>query len=137
MNTIKSLGLALVLAVVGNCFIACGSDDLPSEVAIKFIKEVSNGDSDDALDMLELPEGLKDGEVDIAKGKLKLAIANVYEYSEEQGGIKNIELLKADKGDNFYNIELKVIYENGIEQKARVILTKIDNEWKVRDFNFR
>lgn len=137
MNVLKALVLALMLGVVGAVFSACGSDELPSEVAINFYKEVADGDSDDAFKMLVLPEDMKDGEADIAKGKLKLAIAKIHEYSEEQGGVKTIELLEANKqgkdGDK-YGIGLKIIFENGIEKNAWVSLQKVDDEWRVSNF---
>lgn len=138
MNVFKGLVLALVLGVVGAVFSACGSDELPSDVAIQFYKEAAVGDSDDAFDMLALPEDLKEGEADIAKGKLKLAIAKVHEYAAEQGGVRTIDLLEANKkgadGDK-YSIKMKVIYENGIEQTKWVALKRISGKWKVDDFN--
>lgn len=126
---IFALGLGL-LAACGN------SADNPEKVAETFFKEMLEGDSGKAVDLIYLPpemqqQGVKEEDV---KGKLGMMFAAIREEVAKQGGIDSIkadgvQYTNADKTEATVDITIKP--KNGDGETETIPLIKTDKGWKL------
>lgn len=126
---IFALGLGL-LAACGN------SADNPEKVAETFFKEMLEGDSSKAVNLIYLPpemqqQGVKEEDV---KGKLGMMFAAIREEVAKQGGIDSIkadgvQYTNADKTEATVDITIKP--KNGDGETETIPLIKTDKGWKL------
>ena len=123
----------LVLLMTITAF-SCGSSssgNSPSDAVEKLFKYIKAGDYDNALSMFYFEEDEELSEADTQKLKALLMAQN--EEYEEKGGLKDIEILaeNVDSDGTSGDVDFKIIFGKGDEDKQSYDLQKIDGRWKL------
>ena len=126
-----------MLALMTGLLVACGGGtDDPANVAETFFKELLQGDTAKAVDLIYLPpEAQQNGmsEKDV-KDKLTLMFSSAKAKLDKQGGIDsikagNVSYTNSDKTEATVEITIKL--KNGAENKDTIAVIKTDKGWKV------
>lgn len=133
MKKIISVILTILLS---SMLIACGSSK-PEDVALNYVKAAFDGDADEMLSQIYIPDSAKQrpGSEEIITGKIKAGASKAKEQAERKGGVKNIEVVEKeiDEANGLAKVVVNVKFKNDQSQSdsSRVKLIKNDNKWKV------
>jgi hypothetical protein len=123
--------LAFVLTITA---ISCGSGSSgssPSDAVETLFKNIKAKDYDKAMSMFSFEEGEELSEADMQKIKA-LLMAESEEY-EKKGGLKDIEIVNetVDSDGTSGEVDFKIIYGNGDEDKRNYDTKKVNGKWKL------
>lgn len=125
--------LYLFLALVAMITItACGGPKTPSEVAVKSLKLVVDGDFDDFLKLTNLTDEEKKEFLEDYSSDAK---ENIEMMKSETGGVDSIVALEENIDDEgtSCSVEIKITLKNGTEFTNKVKLIKVDDRWCLRN----
>jgi len=143
MRTFFNVLLSICLAVGLS---ACGSpSDVPEQMGKDFFTAVYDGDSDKALQILDIQnvanENLKNDSKfggaalnEMMNGKIKGMVAQQKKKTDERGGLKDVKVVKTElnKEQNAANISYEIFYKNSdVVDKEQMSFVKKDNKWQI------
>lgn len=125
--------ITLVLLLTITAF-ACGSSSSgssPSDAVETLFKHIKAKDYDKAMSLFYFEEGDELSEADMQKIKA-LLMAESEEY-EKKGGLKDIEIVEetVDSDGTSGEVDFKIIYGNGDEDKRNYDAKKVNGKWKL------
>lgn len=123
--------LVLVLTITA---ISCGSGSsgsTPSDAVEKLFKYIKAEDYDNAISMFYFEENEEMSDADMQKIKALLMAEN--EEYEKKGGLKDIEIVEESVDDDGTSgdVDFKIIYGNGDEDKRNYDVRKVNGNWKL------
>jgi hypothetical protein len=123
--------LVLVLTITA---ISCGSGSSgssPSDAVETLFKHIKAKDYDKAMTLFYFEEGEEMSEADMQKMKALLMAEN--EEYEKKGGLKDIEIVEesVDSDGTSGEVDFKIIYGNGDEDKRNYDTKKVNGKWKL------
>lgn len=125
--------ITMVLLLTITAF-SCGSSSSgssPSDAVETLFKHIKAKDYDKAMSLFYFEEGEELSEADMQKVKA-LLMAESEEY-EKKGGLKDIEIVEetVDSNGTSGEVDFKIIYGNGDEDKRNYDTKKVNGKWKL------
>lgn len=137
MFTRRTLIASAVIGMAGLSMVTltgCSSES-PTDVALAFTKAMYEGDGKTALKFVDM-SGAEEAQVKYAEGKISAVALTTKQRAEEDGGVKDITILKepneSDASKDTVSVKLEVLFENGKTKRENVRLVMKDGVWKVK-----
>ncbi|MDF7669963.1 DUF4878 domain-containing protein [Orbaceae bacterium ESL0721] len=122
--------IALLALFLGSLLLTGCGNPKPDEVAKDFYLAMVKKDVNKLYNMMYIYDN-NQPKKEVVKGKMTTAVNDASDSIASKGGIKQIAVDKVSERDDNAIVVLNVAYNNGSTEKAKIILHKQDNSWKV------
>jgi len=120
------------VALLACLLLAACSSSKPEATVEAFYQAVVKRDVDKAVEQLYMGD-VPENELFQAKGKIQMIIGQIAADIEENGGLKQIEVLESeiDNGGQNARVRITVHYKNGEDRSDSLHLQREDGKWKI------